>query len=158
MASECPWLRNGGPTRPEHCFLSRFMQSRREVAHLVLSQAQKQPCCLHPLGAPTHFPPFLLKQNLSPKGHCWKWHHKYQNRQLQLVVKGLKDVICSTTWYQLKEDMVIPLITSLHNLSCSFKCYCVYVSNNLWCHFQQCPWEIGSVWAERVGQGDVGWC
>ena len=22
----------------------------------------------------------------------------------------------------------------------------------LWCHFQQFPWEIGSVWAERVGQ------
>jgi len=33
----------------------------------------------------------------------------------------------------------------------------VYVSNNLWCHFQKYPWEIGSVWAERVGQGDVGW-
>ena len=24
-------------------------------------------CCLHPLGAPTHLPPFLLKQNLSSK-------------------------------------------------------------------------------------------
>ena len=30
--------------------------------------------------------------------------------------------------------------------------YIVYV-----CHFQQFPWEIGSVWAERVGQGEVGW-
>ena len=20
-----------------------------------------------------------------------------------------------------------------------------------WCHFRQCPWEIGSAWAERVG-------
>jgi len=28
----------------------------------------------------------------------------------------------------------------------------------MWCHFQQCPLEIGSVWAERVGQGEVGWC
>ena len=24
-------------------------------------------------------------------------------------------------------------------------------------NFQQCPWEIGLVWAERVGQGEVGW-
>jgi len=31
------------------------------------------------------------------------------------------------------------------------------VSNNLWCHFQQFPWGIGSVGAERVGQGEVGW-
>jgi len=30
------------------------------------------------------------------------------------------------------------------------------VSNNLWCHFQQCPWEIGSVWAQRVGQAVSG--
>ena len=22
-----------------------------------------------------------------------------------------------------------------------------------WCHIQQCPWEIGSAWAERVEQG-----
>ena len=27
----------------------------------------------------------------------------------------------------------------------------------LWCHFQQFPWEIGSVWAERVGQREVIW-
>ena len=27
------------------------------------------------------------------------------------------------------------------------------VPNNLWCHFQQCSWEIGSVWARRVGRG-----
>ena len=37
-----------------------------------------------------------------------------------------------------------------------FKKTC-YVSNNLCCHFQQFPWEIGSVRAERVGQGEVGW-
>jgi len=36
-----------------------------------------------------------------------------------------------------------------HNLSCSSS---MYVSSNLWCHFYQCPWEIGSVWAEIVGQ------
>ena len=28
----------------------------------------------------------------------------------------------------------------------------------LWYHFQQCPWEIGSAWAVRVGQGEVGRC
>ena len=26
------------------------------------------------------------------------------------------------------------------------------------CDFQQCPWEIGSVTAERAGQGEVGGC
>jgi len=31
----------------------------------------------------------------------------------------------------------------LHNPSCNLKCYSLYVSNNLWCHFQWwCPWEI----------------
>jgi len=42
--------------------------------------------------------------------------------------------------------------SNVSNWSCS-----MYVSNNLWCHFQQCPWGIGSVWAERVGQREVGW-
>jgi len=27
-----------------------------------------------------------------------------------------------------------------------------------WCHFWQCPWDLGSVWAERAGQGEVGGC
>ena len=26
------------------------------------------------------------------------------------------------------------------------------------CDFRQCPWDIGSVTAERVGQGEVGGC
>ena len=26
------------------------------------------------------------------------------------------------------------------------------------CDFRQCPWEIGSVTAERAGQGEVGGC
>ena len=26
------------------------------------------------------------------------------------------------------------------------------------CDFRQCPWEIGSATAERVGQGEVGGC
>jgi len=33
----------------------------------------------------------------------------------------------------------------------------MYVTNNLRCNFQQCPWEIGWVWAERVGQGKLVW-
>jgi len=45
----------------EAVFLSQFMQRRREMAHPVpprpfYSQAQKQPCCFYPLGAPTHLP------------------------------------------------------------------------------------------------------
>ena len=27
-----------------------------------------------------------------------------------------------------------------------------------WCHFWQCPWDLGSAWAERAGQGEVGGC
>ena len=27
-----------------------------------------------------------------------------------------------------------------------------------WCHFWQCPWDLGSAWAERAGQGEVGEC
>jgi len=27
-----------------------------------------------------------------------------------------------------------------------------------WCHFRQCPWDVGSAWAERAGQGEVGGC
>ena len=65
-------VRNGGPTRPEGCFLSRFMQ---EMAHPVPTKAFLQPSpeaamlfapfrCTHP---PPPVPPFLLKQNLSPK-------------------------------------------------------------------------------------------
>ena len=36
----------------------------------LYSQVQKQPCCLHPLGTPTHLPlspAFLLEQNLSSR-------------------------------------------------------------------------------------------
>ena len=27
-----------------------------------------------------------------------------------------------------------------------------------WCYFQQCPWDLGSAWAERAGQEEVGGC
>ena len=29
---------------------------------------------------------------------------------------------------------------------------------SLWCHFLQCPWDLCSVSAERVGQGEAGGC
>ena len=35
---------------------------------------------------------------------------------------------------------------------------CVVSPSASWCHILQCPWEIGSMWAERVGQGNVGGC
>ena len=67
--------RNGGPTWPEHCFLSWFMHRRREMAHPVLTKGFLQ---LRPEAAmlpgprvetrpPPPVPPFLLAQNLSPK-------------------------------------------------------------------------------------------
>jgi len=27
--------------------------------------------------------------------------------------------------------------------------YSMYASYNLWCHFQHCPWEIGSEWEQK---------
>jgi len=82
LANDCPSeeeknviVRNGGPTRPEDCFLSRFMQRRREMAHPVPTEAYLQPSpeaamlfapfrCTH---VPPPVPPFLLAQNLSLK-------------------------------------------------------------------------------------------
>jgi len=67
-------VRNGGPTRPEGCFLSQFMQSRREMAYPGPTKAFLQLSpevglfvafgCTH---CPSPVLPFLLKQNLSPK-------------------------------------------------------------------------------------------
>jgi len=78
--------RNGGPTWPEDCFLSPFVQRRREMAHPVLTKGFLQ---LSPEAAmlpgpsvetcpPPPVPPFLLVQNLSgsfqvgyhPAGGC----------------------------------------------------------------------------------------
>jgi len=45
-------------------------------------------------------------------------------------------------------------VSRTHHETFSFnKCY----SNNLWSYFQQCSWEIGSEWAERVEEVEVGW-
>ena len=67
--------RNGGPTWPEDCFLSPFMQRRRETAHPVLTkgflQLSLEAAMLPGPSVETHppppVPPFLLVQNLSPK-------------------------------------------------------------------------------------------
>ena len=61
-------------------------------------------------------------------------------------------IVFTKTWYVSARHSSSSKLQCLHNLSCI---YSMYVSNNLWYHFQQCPWEIGSVWAERVGQGKV---
>ena len=45
----------------------------------------------------------------------------------------------------------------LHNLSCSFKCYSMYLSNNAWLPAMSFGHRLSMVWAERVGQGEVGW-
>jgi len=34
--------------------------------------------------------------------------------------------------------------------------YMRHTTFSLWCHFQQCPWDLGSAPAERVGQGEIG--
>jgi len=63
------------------------MHWRKEMAHPVPTKAflklypdkatlslQTQPCCLHPLGAPTHLPLSNLSAHTEPisKGHCQK--------------------------------------------------------------------------------------
>ena len=70
MSSQYSWLsandglcrprisdRNGGPTRPGVC-LCKGGEKWPTQCQLrpFYSQAQKQPCCLHPSGAATHFP------------------------------------------------------------------------------------------------------
>jgi len=71
---------SGGPTRWKVCFLSPFMQRRREVAHLLPTrgfyrQAQTMPYCLHPAGAPIHLSlsqvPFCSCRTYL-QGHCQK--------------------------------------------------------------------------------------
>jgi len=65
--------RNGGPTWPEDCFLSPFVQRKRETAHPVLAKAFLQispeaAVLPGPRSLPTSpCPTFLLAQNLSPK-------------------------------------------------------------------------------------------
>ena len=50
--------RNGCHTRWEDCFLTLFVHRRTDEAHsgCFHSWAQRRPCCLYPLGAPTHHP------------------------------------------------------------------------------------------------------
>ena len=55
--------RNGGPTRREDCYLSPFVQRRREMAwptqlqpRAFQGQAQKQPCYLGQVLKPAHLP------------------------------------------------------------------------------------------------------
>jgi len=68
----------------------------------------------------------------SLKGGSGSSHNK-------IVFKGRDNILClGWAWYQLK-TMQRTWPQCLHNLLRSFKCYSMYVSNNLWCHFQQCP-------------------
>ena len=67
--------RNGGPTRREDCFLSPFVQRRREMAHPAPTKSFSRPspeaAMLPRLSAETHppppVPPSLPAQSLSPK-------------------------------------------------------------------------------------------
>jgi len=36
--------------------------------------------------------------------------------------------------------------------------YMHHTTLSLWCHLQQCPWDLGSAPAKTVGQGEVGGC
>ena len=73
---KCFTARNGGPTRREDCFLSPFVQRRREMAHPAPTKSFSRPspeaAMLPMLSAETHpppsVPPSLLVQSLSPKG------------------------------------------------------------------------------------------
>ena len=72
--------RNGGPTWPKNCFLSLFVQRRRQMAHPVLTKAK--PRSSHAIWAPcwnsTQLPlshPFCWHRTKS-QGCCRTWHHK----------------------------------------------------------------------------------
>jgi len=76
----------------------------------------------------------------------------------KIVFKNTWYVLAQLSSYQLgiMQRTDIPLnYQCLHSLSWDFQRYSV--SSSLWCHFQQCPWEVGSVWPERVGQGEMDW-
>jgi len=61
-------VRNGGPTRPEDCFLSWFMQRRREMAHPVPTKAYLQPRS----EAAMLFAPLPAGAEPKSQGHCQK--------------------------------------------------------------------------------------
>ena len=71
---------NGRRAGWEDCFLNLFVHRRTAVAHQSQTRcfqngAQKRPCCLHPLGAPTLLPLF----------HPFCWSRTYLQKTLQEV-------------------------------------------------------------------------
>ena len=62
---------------------------------------QTKPCCLHPLGAPTHLPLSTLSAHTEPisKGHSQKWHYKAECLMLSIdgyirLIDSLSDYAC----------------------------------------------------------------
>ena len=72
------------PTGQDNCFLSPFVQKRREVVHSVHAKAFLQPSPDMATLWVNHLPPVPPPM----QGHYRKWHHKKVSRQL-LVATGL---------------------------------------------------------------------
>jgi len=71
------------------------------------SWAQRQPCCLHHLGAPTYLALSAESEPIS-KGHCRKWHHKMKfSCQIYLATsgKGLNTII----WHKIQSEKQLEL-------------------------------------------------
>ena len=61
-----------------------FLQASPDIAMLFAPFR-----CTHP---PPPVPPFLLMQNLSPKGHCQKWYNEAESLTKSYAVIGQERV------------------------------------------------------------------
>ena len=62
---------------------------------------------------------------------------------------------CEYVWWRCGWESECESVKLLNRLY-SIDTYWRHTTFSLWCHFQQCPWDLGSAPAERVGQGEVG--
>ena len=82
-------VRNGGPKRPEVCFLSTLIPERREMAtqyHQGISTAEPDLNLLAFILWLNQHPCSTLSAHEKPisQGHCWKSHHEAEGLMLQI--------------------------------------------------------------------------
>ena len=123
------WKQRPYKVRP--LFLSPFMpKGGHPVPTKALSTESRcgHAVCTLRVHTPTSpCPPLSAHAEPISKGHCWKWQNQAESLMTPYGVIGKERVLNAIA------------------------CMC------LWYHFQQSPWEIGSVRAERTGQREVGW-
>ena len=89
--------------------------------------------------------------SMAPETHHCLLPQMHALQGLSDQIRALNFKIFTWEWHILSEVTVVsPFPTQwLHMMSWDFQ---------LHCHFQQCPWDLGSAWAERAGQREVGGC